>query len=391
VTLRVLIAVTHLLGGGHLTRAAAIARAVASRGHDVTLVSGGRPTAIVSLNGVELVQLPPVQAELTDFTTLLTADGRPAGPEYLASRSALLRETVDRTRPDVLVTELFPFGRRSLSGEFTALLDAAEAVAPRPAVACSIRDVLVAPEKPAKIHAAHALVRQRYDAVLVHGDPDLLPLDASWPVDDGLRPLLRYTGYVDAEAGESGGAHDFGSRSAILVSGGSSAAALPLCRAAIAAGRMCPDLDWHILVGRGVPEAAFVALVADAADNTLVERARADFRVLLARSSLFVGLAGYNTVVDLFATGSRAVLVPFEAGHETEQRCRADSLAARGLATVLREDDLDGNALAAAARTSLAGYPPGRLAVACDGAERTATLLEELARGRASATRKSRS
>ncbi len=36
-----------------------------------------------------------------------------------------------------------------------------------------------------------------YDAVLVHGDPALAPLDLSWPVDERLRPLLRYTGYVD--------------------------------------------------------------------------------------------------------------------------------------------------------------------------------------------------
>ena len=38
--MRVLIAVTHLLGAGHLTRAAALARGLVRAGHAVTLVSG---------------------------------------------------------------------------------------------------------------------------------------------------------------------------------------------------------------------------------------------------------------------------------------------------------------------------------------------------------------
>ncbi|MFC6790188.1 hypothetical protein ACFQE0_11510 [Methylobacterium komagatae] len=41
--MRVLIAVTHLLGAGHLTRAAALARAFAAAGHETALVSGGHP------------------------------------------------------------------------------------------------------------------------------------------------------------------------------------------------------------------------------------------------------------------------------------------------------------------------------------------------------------
>ena len=41
---RVLIAVTHLLGVGHLARAALIARALDEAGASVRLVSGGKPS-----------------------------------------------------------------------------------------------------------------------------------------------------------------------------------------------------------------------------------------------------------------------------------------------------------------------------------------------------------
>ena len=57
-SLRILIAVTHLLGAGHLTRAAAIAEASARAGHEVTLVSGARVSTVkVRVAGVASVLL----------------------------------------------------------------------------------------------------------------------------------------------------------------------------------------------------------------------------------------------------------------------------------------------------------------------------------------------
>ena len=69
--MRVLIAVTHLLGAGHLTRAAALARAFVEAGHDAMLVSGGVPAPMVRLDGVRLVQLPPLRVAGTAFATPL--------------------------------------------------------------------------------------------------------------------------------------------------------------------------------------------------------------------------------------------------------------------------------------------------------------------------------
>ncbi len=197
----------------------------------------------------------------------------------------------------------------------------------------SIRDILATPSRHERIAATQARL-DAYDAVLVHGDPAFLPLDASWPVAAALAARLLYTGYVDEAESVSAPA---GPRSGIVVSGGSSAAGLPLQEAAVAAAHLTPALSWRILVGRAVPEAAFAALVSAASANAVVERARPDFRALLSRAALSVSQAGYNTVLDLLHGGCPALLVPFEAGHETEQRLRAETLAAHGLARVLPE------------------------------------------------------
>ena len=376
--MRVLIAVTHLLGAGHLTRAAALARALAASGHAVVLASGGNPAPLVRLDGVRLVQLPPLHIRGTAFADLLDRDGRAAGPDMLAERRQALLAALDAQAPDILVTELFPFGRRALAGEFLALVEAARARRPRPLILASVRDILVPPDRPAKVAEAHARLAALYDGVLVHGDPALAPLDASWPVDADLAARLRYTGYVD-----EGAAPESGPRAGVVVAAGSSAAGLDLLRAAAEAARRRPALGWRILAGGGVPDAAFRAMGEGLPAGTL-ERARADYRALLARAAVSVSQCGYNTAVDLLAAGPRAVLVPFEAGRESEQRLRAERLAGRGLARLLPEADLDPDALLEAVEAALQAPPPPAHGIRLDGAARAVALIEGLqARSRA--------
>jgi predicted glycosyltransferase len=381
-SMRVLIAVTHLLGAGHLTRAAAITRAFARAGHEVALVSGGTRTPLVSTAGVQTVQLPPVRIVGTDFRSLLDEDGQLVGPEHLAARRRLLVDTLHDLRPDVVVTELFPFGRRSLADEFMELVTVARALRPRPLILASIRDILVVPDRRERVAEVHDRLRTLYDAVLVHGDPDVVPLHASWPLEDGLRSLVHYTGYVDCDGpiGGARGAHN--ADGDIVVSGGSSAAGGPLYRAALAASHLVPAHRLRILVGTGMPEPAFADLQRAAPENATVERARSDFRRLLARAAVSVSQAGYNTVVDLLRTGVRAVLVPFEAGRETEQHLRAECLQSLGLAEVVSESDLSPAALADGIRKALRRPGPRVTSIRMDGAERSVAVVEELVRSR---------
>ena len=58
---RVLFYVQHLLGIGHLKRAALICRALAAAGLDTTLVSGGMPVPGLDIGGARLHQLPPLR------------------------------------------------------------------------------------------------------------------------------------------------------------------------------------------------------------------------------------------------------------------------------------------------------------------------------------------
>lgn len=374
----VLIAVTHLLGIGHFARMVALARALTEAGMAVTLVSGGRPVPTLPIHGIRLVQLPPIHCRGTDFRTLLADDGLPAGDAVLNARRAMLVDAVAQTRPAVVISELYPFGRRALAAEFEALLAAAHALVPRPAILASIRDVLNPPGKPGRAAEALERLARDFDAVLVHGDAATIPLDVSWPVDQALARRLAYTGYLHDGTGREFEPAAAG-RAGIVVSAGGSEAGEALCIAAAGAARMLADQTWRILAGHGVPDDRFAAIAAAAPANAIVERARPDFRALLAGAALSVSQAGYNTVLDLAEARPRAVLVPFAAGGEREQTIRAEALAARGLATILPENALDAQSLALTINQALAGPAPDWSGIRRDGATRSVALVSHFA------------
>lgn len=375
---RVLIAVTHLLGVGHFTRAAAIARALGRAGHEVTLVAGGRPAPLVDVAGARLVQLPPVHAEGTAFTTLRDETGAAAAPALFARRRDALIGALAESRPQVVITELFPFGRRVLEGEFMALVEAVHRLVPRPILVCSVRDILVPSAKTERVGRAQERLARFYDAILVHGDPRVAPLEASWPLALELRPLLHYTGYVH-EPGP--GRSDAASEGAgeIIVSAGGGGVGVVLFTAALGAAALMPERRWRVLVGSGLDAAIVARLTAEAPANGRVEPVRADFAALLAACAASVSQGGYNTLLDVMAARARAVVVPFEDDGETEQRARAERFAALGLLTLLPADRLTPQTLAAAVRDALARPRPEAARVATDGLAETVRLIEHFA------------
>jgi len=376
---RILITVTHLLGIGHLVRARQLAQALAGAGYQVTLASGGMPDGKEAAE-YRFVQLPPVRTQGTDFGNLLDEDGEAVTPERLSARREQLITLARELSPDIVVTEHFPFGRRQLAGEFLALIAAAREANAGVLALASIRDVLVAPRRPERLTETAERIATLFDAVLVHGDPRVLPLEASWPVTPEIAGKLVYTGYLTEPPALPG--TPAASSGTILVSGGGSAAALPLFETTLAAARLLPLRPFHLLIGRGVAEADFAALRQSAPANARVERARSDFPALLASCALSISQAGYNTALDLLQAGRPALLVPFDAGNETEQALRATALERAGLARVVQLG-VGPQALAAAIEAALMQGAPPVAEVDLRGATGTVSAVARLLASRA--------
>lgn len=369
----VMIVVTHLLGSGHLSRALTLARAFATEGHTSHVVSGGFPAPQLDSEGIVLHQLPPLRSDGTDFSRLLSSDGEVAGEEFLELRCHMLLDLLRETEPDIVITELFPFGRRSLRKEFLALLADARTQSVRPRVFASVRDILAPPTKPGKAAFADEVIADHYDAVLVHSDPAIVKLDDSWPVTGTLARKLRYTGFV-APPLPTTPAREGGSE--IIVTAGGGSVGGPLYTAALDAARLS-GWNWRILVGGADAGNQVSELASHAPPNVFVERTRPDFRAMLLHASAVVSLCGYNTVMDILQTGCPAVIVPFDEADEVEQGLRARALSHLPQFEVLRMGDLDGRGLLAGIDRAVAGTPRDCTAFRFDGARETVRICME--------------
>jgi predicted glycosyltransferase len=375
---RVFFYVQHLLGIGHLRRAAAIARALVAAGAEVTFVSGGEPVPQIDLGGARLVQLPPARAADSSFSAIIDADGRPIDDAWKDERRRQLLAEFVGCRPDILLIEMYPFGRRPFRFELKPLLAAAKAMDLRPLIACSLRDILVDKGRADRRAEILALVEEYFDLVLVHGDPRLVKLERTFPDAGRLQDKLRYTGYVVEQAVQTGAGDR--RQGEVLISAGGGAVGAPLFDAAIAARALSRHRDrpWRLITGRNLPaELATRIGAAAAAAGIIVEQFRADFPRLLQDCLLSVSQGGYNTVMELIAAGCPAVIVPFAEGSESEQGLRGQLLADRGILQLVEPEALTPARLASAIDQAAA---PAALQLDLDGAAGTARLLLETVR-----------
>jgi predicted glycosyltransferase len=370
----VLFYVQHLLGIGHLRRAALLARAILAAGLDLRFVSGGVPAGETDIGAGELIQLPPAVAADVHFSAILDQEGRPIDDAWRDRRRRLLLAAFEAERPDLVLVEMFPFGRRQFAFELLPLLEAAKARSLPTAV--SLRDILVAKSKPERIAETVAVVRRLVDRVLVHGDRRLVGLEATFPGAAEIADRLVYTGYV-ADAARPPATAEEGAE--VLVSAGGGAVGGPLLRAALAArpATSVATTPWRLIAGPNLPAAEFAELLSIAPAGVAVERFRSDFPALLARSRLSLSQAGYNTVMDILAAGARALVLPFADGAESEQTLRARLLAERGLLS-LAEPPLEPARLAAAIEATLIRPRPRPGALDLDGAAETARQLARM-------------
>lgn len=374
-TKRVLFYVQHLLGIGHLKRAATLARGLAADGLDVTLVSGGFPVPGLDIGGARFVQLPPVRATDLYFKVLVDENGTEIDDAWRARRRDALLDLWRRTKPHLLMLELYPFGRRQMRFELTPLLEEASTAPERPVIVSSVRDILVAAPKPERNVEMVEQVERYFDHVLVHGDPDLIPFDRTFPLAARIADRLHPTGYV-VDRARPKDPHGPGAGE-VVVSAGGGAVGQHLLETATRARPLSAarDLPWRVLVGVNLPEEAFQDLVRLGGPGVTVERARGDFAELLARCRLSISQGGYNTVMEVMSAGCRAVVVPYAGGLETEQTLRAELLAARGAFAVLPESELGPEALAAKIDEALTMPPPAEARLDMNGLAVTRQLV----------------
>lgn len=362
----------HLTGTGHLIRTLALACRARAAGHTVSVITGGRPLAHIDTRDVDVVQLPPVGVRDFEFTILRMPDGSLVTEAYMADRLAALKQHLAGVRPDALITELFPLGRRVLAEEFMSAIAIARKINPDVVVLSSVRDI---PEpKPRRLTEAATRLLKHYDGVLVHGDADFLPLATTWPLPDDVAPLIQHVGYIGSvRTGKPEPRTD-----EVLVAVGGGVLGRRLLQVSAKAAATSP-LPWRLLVG-GADAATVARDMTDqnGADNLTIEPNRADYRERLARAGCSISLCGYNTAVELAACTTPAILVPSEEAGETEQMIRARRLAEHPGFSLMQMEMLSPGPLANAAEALVAGPPRSPVPLKADNGTEAVRTIERI-------------
>ncbi|RST87126.1 glycosyl transferase [Aquibium carbonis] len=379
-THRVLFYVQHLVGVGHVFRASRIVRSLRSRGIEVDLVFGGVPIPDLDIADARIHYLPPVRAGLEVFNRLEDDRGNPVDEDYKARRRDLLLEIFHDAKPDVVVTEAFPFGRRQMRFELIPLMEAAQARSPRPAIVASVRDILQENAKPERDLEVVDILDRFFDRVLVHGDPDFVRIEHTFPHGGKIADKLLYTGIVAPEPPVPATGDDVFD---VVLSVGGGAFGHRLLLAALKARKrsVLADARWLVLTGLAATPAQKAELEALVDENVVFERFIPNLPARLAAAKLSISRAGYNTTADIYTSGCRAVMVPLSDGIETEQITRAALIEKRGLAEVVNHESETPDAIAAAIDRAMAAPAPDRSAIDIGGAANAASILAAIAGG----------
>jgi predicted glycosyltransferase len=374
----------HSLGLGHLARSLMIAGALVTD-FEVVLLNGGRfPAGTLLPAGVTVVNLAPL-GHNTERHQLVSHDEAVSVDLAKARRHLQIIEAFERTRPQIVLIEMYPFGRKAFEFELLPLLEAAAARgADRPKVLCSLRDILVSGREDQARHderVAHKANRY-FDGILVHSDPTFARLEDSFRPATPLEVPVHYTGYVAPAAGE---ASVVGREPRLIVSSGGGMVGEPLVRAAVevhAALHAAAGLTTTIVAGPFLPEPVWTWLQDQAERSPALNAIRRvpDLAHEIRCSALSLSQGGYNTTMDLLRAQTPAVVVPYDEANENEQTQRARRLAELGALRVVRAADLGADVLLPELLSALASRP---LAVPLDlgGAGATSRVLSGLLRG----------
>ncbi len=380
---RVLLYVQHLLGIGHLKRAMTLARALAAAGLEVTVVSGGFEVPELAVDGIRTVQLPPACAADETFKNLVDATGTPIDDHWKCERQKALLAAYRAIDPQVVLIELFPFGRRQMRFELVPLLDAAIGASRRPLIVSSVRDIGAGGQhEPSRQKVTLALVERYFDRVLVHSDPEWIRFERTFAYSEEIAQKIHYTGFVVER--EAGGNHDTDAgKDEVIVSAGGGAVGRVLLETALRARPLSilANRTWRVLMGINASPADAGAIETLAGriggGRVVIERMRDDFTTLLRNCAVSISQSGYNTTMEILAAGARAVLVPYAGGAETEQALRAKIFAEMGRLQVVDESALAPETLAAAIDRAAHGRSPARGAIDLGGAQRSAALVAQ--------------
>ncbi|OYD97587.1 glycosyl transferase [Nostoc sp. 'Peltigera membranacea cyanobiont' 210A] len=387
---RIMFYCQHILGMGHLVRSREIVRGL-TKDFQVCFINGGEIIQGFEIPaGVEVINLPAIKTD-PEFAELQVVDDAFSLNEVQEIRKNRLLEIFQQFQPDILIVELFPFGRRRFSFELIPLLELAKSKKGSTKIVSSLRDIVaVKPEKQVKHEEKVCkLINKYFDMLLVHSDPELVPLEATFSRVNDLKCQVYYTGYVVQEPPRNPILTDQdreiikSDKPLILASVGGGRFGHELLECVVNTAPFLEKLLPHqiqVFTGPFIPNSKFKELqqMAKFSKNIYIRRYTPYLLNYMKKAELSINMSGYNTTMNILTTGVRAMILPFTGNQDREQTIRAEKLSNLGIVKFINHNYLQPDYLA----INIINYlkeQPNKISFDSGGVEKTATILKALA------------
>ncbi len=372
----------HILGIGHLIRSIEIVRGLIND-FQICFINGGQVIEEFEFpQGIEVINIPAVKTD-TEFQELKPVDDNLTMAEVEKIRKETLINICDRFKPDILVIELFPFGRRRFSFELIPLVEKAKAMETK--IVSSVRDIVVTKQNQ-QCHEEKVcrLINKYFDMLLIHGDPNFVKLDLSFSRINDFNCPVYYTGYVVQLLPklQKFPKKSLSKQPLILVSVGGGRFGHDLLESVAKTAPLLEQKIPHyiqVFTGPFCPEAIFQKLqnITREQDNITIERYTTNLLNYMKQADLSIGMSGYNTTMNILTTKVKAMMMAFQGNNDKEQETRVKKLDSLGRVKMINPDDLQPENFAKQIIDYLP-QKPNELNLNLDGVNNTAHFLKQL-------------
>lgn len=380
IKLKIILHCQYVYGIGHLVRTIELARGL-SKYFQVYLINGGESVPNFELpETVKLIQLPAIYKE-EHSDLLLSVDSSITIEECFQLRQIIIKQTLEDVKPDILVTEHFPFGLL-FEKEVIELITVVKKLNQSSNIVSSVRDIIESRKGGKKDEYISELLNKWYDLILVHGDERLASLPLSFSKTAKVTVPIYHTGYIVRHIPKAQISVDY-----------------PLILASVAAGRLGNELldaliDSHLLIKQKIKHKLILFSGAFQKDFSRLKKKVCElhsedvelylfdgkeYLKYLSNASLVISLGGYNSIVESVAA-KKAMLVyqrGFSGGNE-EQDLRITLFKNHCTLSILKPDELKKESLSNIIVSMIEDAKSTKIELNIDGVQNSINALLKL-------------
>ena len=289
--------------------------------------------------GIDYIKLPCVDRFAAEQYAPRYLSG--CSEEVKQTREAILRESVLRFNPDLMVVDKRASG---IDGELLPTLHALRQYGRHTKLVLGVRDILDEPERTRTVlsgNGSFEVIDEFYDQVWIYGSKEIFDTAKEYAFPESIRRKTFYCGYLKRPTVAAG--RKEGPPRVLITTGGGGDGS-DIIEAYLTGLSTLPRnvaLRTTVIFGPQMPEVRRAELLRHfdyLADVEFLEF-EADITNRYAESDVVVSQAGYNTVCELLSFSRRAILVP-RSKPVREQLIRARLMAQRGFFECIEPQDL---------------------------------------------------